>query len=58
MNNGSSSGQLQICAASPNKDLVQTLRSKLQFTQTALEDVTRDRDRLKDVIRSFNLLYS
>ena len=50
INNGSTSGgQLQICAASPNKDLIQTLRTKLQFAQTSLEDMTRDRDRLKDV---------
>ena len=59
INNGSTGGgQLQICAASPNKDLIQTLRTKLQFAQTSLEDMTRDRDRLKDVSMCLFLKWS
>jgi hypothetical protein len=41
------SASVPLCV-SPSKDILQTLKTKLQFSQTSLEDSNRDRERLKD----------
>ena len=47
-----STGPLSL-SASPSKDVVQMLKNKLQFTQTTLDDATRERDKLKEVNKCF-----